>query len=253
MRTLLATALLVSLAACKKEPPKKPEPLRPGDPGTPGYVKPGPDLGAPPPHQDPHEGIETSGTFEGRVNPELLQSAFRGRQAELQGCYESAKRRNKYLEGELSVRVEITPAGSPADLFIQRSTFGDNELERCFAEQVAQVRFPKPQGGSVLAEYPFAYHPSALLPGAGAPLESEQDAYLSKAEAALAACKDLPEVFSAAVWIDAEGKATSAGYGAPTPEGQSARACVVKSLGAAKYPKSKRKQTWLVVRDTAAQ
>lgn len=195
---------------------------------------------------EPDDGMETKGTYEGRLSSSQIQPVFESKGREIYVCYENGKKKNRHLGGNLRIRFEISPKGEPKNLVVEESTLGDDAVERCISDIIAGLTFPKPQGGSVLAEYPVSFAPKAIAAGVGAPAVEEHEGYLLTAKEALRACQALPSSFGAAVWINAEGVATSAGYSSENEEAQEARACIVEALKSARYPKSRRIMTHLV-------
>jgi hypothetical protein len=197
---------------------------------------------------EPDDGLETTGTYDGQLSTSEIQPVFQSKSTELKSCYESGKSKNKYLQGEVNIRFEIAPDGKPGKVFTEKSTMGEDEVERCFIGIIEGLNFPKPKGGAVLAAYPFAFVPSAQLAGVGAPSDVDRDAFVAKTKEALKKCKKLPESFQVAAWIDGDGKAMSAGFSAESFDGHaSSRECAVAALKKTQFPKSKRKATHLVV------
>jgi TonB family protein len=225
---LLATGHWPLITACHRKGPESPttQPVEVGPNDT--QDKP------------PEDGLETSGTYEGTLETSKLQAAFKEKGKEAYACYEAARERNRHLEGDITIRFEILPSGAARAAVVERSTLGDDDMERCLVEIISKMSLPKPQGGVVLAEYPVGFHPSSVIPGAGEPTEEERGAYLGAATKAVKGCKKLPEDFQVAIWITAEGKALSAGYAAGRPEDHEVRPCVVDALKGASYPKTKR-------------
>ena len=196
---------------------------------------------------DKEGGLETKGTYEGQLSASEIQPVFAAKNTELRACYDSGKSKNKYLQGSVNIRFEITTEGKANKIFAETSTLGEGDVESCFIGIIETLSFPKPKGGAVLAAYPFSFQPSAQLAGVGEPTDSDRAGYVSKAKDALKKCKQLPDSFQISVWIDTEGKAMSAGFSAEAFEGHNARACAVEALKKAQYPKSKRKATHLIV------
>jgi hypothetical protein len=196
---------------------------------------------------DKGSGLETKGTYEGQLSSSEIQPVFAAKNTELHACYDNGKSKNKYLQGNITIRFEITPEGKADKVFAEISTFGEGDVESCFLGIVGNLIFPKPTGGAVLATYPISFQPSAQLAGIGEPTDTDKSKYVSKTKESLKKCKKLPADFQVSVWIDPEGKAMSAGFSAASFEGHEARACAVEALKKAQFPKSKRKATHLIV------
>jgi hypothetical protein len=228
----LLPAVCCLVPGCRTPPPRPPDP----DPATQKVE----------PTTQPEDGVEATGTYEGVLDAAALAPVFSARRLDLYGCYEAGKAKNRYLKGDVKIRFEITAAGAARELVVESSTMGDDAVERCLVDILSKLAYPKPKGGSVLAEYPLSIQPSALVPNVGEPMLEERAGYLARAKEALKACKGLPPGYAMAAWIDPDGKAKSAGFSSEEAVPDEARVCAVDALVKAKYPKSTRRATHLI-------
>jgi hypothetical protein len=190
-------------------------------------------------------GVNAKGLYEGRLRDAELKEAFDAKQQEVLACFQEGKKRNRYLEGDIRLSFEVTTEGKAQKLFVSSSTLGDDTVEDCFISLVTSMQLPKPIGGMVLAGYTFGYHPTPKPGGSGEPGTEERIKYLEGAKTSLKTCEAPAAEYQAVVWIQPDGKATSAGYSSESQTDE-ARDCVITALLAAKYPKSYRKATYLL-------
>ena len=98
-----------------------------------------------------------SGSSGGSLSREEIQRTLRRNMASIRHCYEQQVARQPNLEGRVNVRFTIAPDGSVSSADIASSTLGDVGVEACIKRAVTRIRFPQPQGGSVVVTYPFTF------------------------------------------------------------------------------------------------
>jgi len=98
-----------------------------------------------------------SGSSGGSLSREEIQRPLRRNMASIRHCYEQQVARQPNLEGRVNVRFTIAPDGSVSSAEIASSTLGDVGVEACVRRAVTRIRFPQPQGGSVIVTYPFTF------------------------------------------------------------------------------------------------
>jgi pSer/pThr/pTyr-binding forkhead associated (FHA) protein len=100
----------------------------------------------------------TSGNpqVEGSMDKELIRRVIHEHRAQVRYCYESELQRHPGLNGKVTVKFVIGPAGAVQKSGIDNSTLGNASVENCIVARVYQWQFPKPKGGGVVqVSYPF--------------------------------------------------------------------------------------------------
>jgi outer membrane biosynthesis protein TonB len=78
--------------------------------------------------------------------------------ARFQFCYEKQLEARPNLAGEVSVRFVVPVSGGrPTGVRIQRSTLGDENVERCVEKVMASIHFPNDSGKPTVVTYPFRF------------------------------------------------------------------------------------------------
>jgi Ca-activated chloride channel family protein len=72
-------------------------------------------------------------------------------------CYNQGLRRDPKLAGTVLLRFVIGESGAVTSLDSSASTFPDPVVVSCVANQIRGLVFPKPEGGPVTVNYPFAF------------------------------------------------------------------------------------------------
>lgn len=80
---------------------------------------------------------------------------------EVRSCYEWRLESNPALSGTLKVGWHVLADGSTADVHFEDSTLNDPKTEDCVIARVKGWRFPRPQGGGMVAvSFPWVLRPS---------------------------------------------------------------------------------------------
>ena len=61
------------------------------------------------------------------------------------------------LAGHVMMQWTIGASGSASNVSVLRSQLNNAQLHNCLAAEIEKVRFPSPQGGTVIVKYPFAF------------------------------------------------------------------------------------------------
>lgn len=89
------------------------------------------------------------------VDKPILRRAIRTRDKQIRACYGQQQATKPTLAGTVTVHFTIAETG---DVSQAVATDVDPELDRCIEAEILQVKFPKPQGGDVVVNYPFTFH-----------------------------------------------------------------------------------------------
>jgi hypothetical protein len=95
----------------------------------------------------------------GRLPPEVIQHAVRGKFGVLRACYETGLKANPKLAGRVSVRFVIGKEGTVTTATDGGSDLGDPAAVKCVVDAFLGFTFPAPSGGIVTVTYPIAFSP----------------------------------------------------------------------------------------------
>jgi hypothetical protein len=104
---------------------------------------------------------------------ESLARFVRGREAELQACYEEALARAPVLRGRVILRFTIRPDGTVDDVVPWYDSLGGGVARPCLVDRVAAWQTPFRPIEPVPVEYPLAFAPPARR-GAAVPPEAAE-------------------------------------------------------------------------------
>jgi hypothetical protein len=101
---------------------------------------------------------------QGHLPPEAIKRVVREHYAAIERCYAAGLAENPALEGHLRARFVIDTDGDVASIDNAGSNLPD-PVARCVLSEVADMTFPKPEGGSVTVLYPFVLEPDSASDG----------------------------------------------------------------------------------------
>ena len=96
---------------------------------------------------------------------EDIQTIVMARRDEARACYDKGLKDHPGIEGDLTVKWLIDPAGKVADASVDssKSTINDPGVGACIVEIVKKISFAPSKGGfETRANYPFNFHPKTF-------------------------------------------------------------------------------------------
>src|SRR5581483_247873 len=93
---------------------------------------------------------------EGSMDKELIRRVIHEHRNQVRYCYESELQRHPGLNGKVTVKFVIGPAGQVQKSGVDSTSLGNPAVENCIVARVYQWQFPKPKGGGIVqVSYPF--------------------------------------------------------------------------------------------------
>lgn len=171
----------------------------------------------------------------GGMDEYAMVETFNQLQNELARCVEQGSARIDRLGGQAKVALRVRRDGSTRWAYLQESTLGDRETERCVLDLVRRQRWPRPLSGEGLAETNFEVEPREEPPeldprrlGRG----------VSHARSDSRRCRrGVRGAFRATVYLTRDGRVMSAGVAPPSEEGESVADCVVEAIENTRFGK----------------
>jgi len=160
--------LAVALAACGAPPP--------------------PPVAPPPPPRPPPTRMRMSSEL-GEIDEAATKATFARVRPALTKCYSSGLERLEYLAGDVKFYLRVQADGHLRWVFLEESSFGDRETERCMLGVLSATQWPLPEGGEAEVHQGLGFDPPS---GVRAPTDWSADrvsAGVSARSADVAACK----------------------------------------------------------------
>jgi hypothetical protein len=182
-------------------------------------------------------GIRTSSEI-GGLNEDAVDSTFKKSLAALQGCLHDGSERLEFLGGSVSFFLKVDEGGRVEELYLEHSTLGDRDTERCMLGTLRKKRWPKPVGGMHgLARKSFDFDaPGDVRP----PVDWSPDEIkttLKKLSGKIADCRgNASGQFEATAYISAEGSVMSASVTPPNADSEAAVDCLIDAIRGGSFP-----------------
>src|SRR5262245_47642163 len=190
-------------------------------------------------HRAHHEGSKMAASAEiGALDEGKVTQTFQGAMDEMKRCLSAGASRNEFEGGDIAFFVKVDADGRVVHAHAERSTLGDRETEKCMLKALRRQSWPRPQGGDVgLARKSFGFD----MPNDTRPPTDWDSSRVRETLAGIGGkldkCKQgASGEFTATVYVDPDGKATSAGIASSDESGEDAADCLAGVLRDAKYP-----------------
>jgi hypothetical protein len=226
MTKLVAVAILggLLLGACGGEPePKNVEPVT--------------TTTAAPPDTGPH--IVASQEL-GSIDDRAVSQKFDQLGDKFKACQDAATKRLPFIAGSAKFFMRVGPDGRVKWSYLEDSSLGDFETEKCLLGTINDADWPKPIGGDATVERDLTFDVGDARP----PAEWTSDrvaATVGKHKKALDKCLGPAgnAKFNVTAYVEPhgkEGKVVAAGVSTSSKEGQAQAECIVDAVKAMKMP-----------------
>jgi hypothetical protein len=174
----------------------------------------------------------------GALDEAAVDNTFRASLSGLERCLRVGARRVEFLGGGVAFYIEVDGSGRLSDAYLEDSSLGDRQTERCMLSVLRDKQWPKPVGGDKgYARKSFDFDPpNDVRP----PTEWDSDRVsetLHKLAPALDECKaGARGHFKATMYVSTDGTPLGVGIAPPDAAGEAALDCLTDKLKAATFP-----------------
>jgi hypothetical protein len=173
----------------------------------------------------------------GGLDEEKVSAAFESSLSGLQRCLAQGSSRVEFLGGSVSFFIKIDTSGKVDGAYLEKSTLGDRDTEKCMLDALRAKKWPKPVGGEHgLARKSFDFDPpNDVRP----PADYDRDHVgkgLDKISGKLASCKSHKGSYEATIYVATDGSVLAAGVTPPDEDGENNVDCLVSTLKSASFP-----------------
>jgi hypothetical protein len=177
----------------------------------------------------------------GSIDDRAVSNTFQDLGGGFAGCQNAALKRIPYLSGVAKFFMRVGEDGRTKWTYLEQSTLGDYEAERCLLDVIEGAQWPKPIGGDATVERDLTFDPGS---DARQPADWPADkvaATLGKHKKDVDKCVDAaPDAkFSVTAYVEPhgkEGRVLAAGVAVSNKEGAAQAKCVVDVVKSMKMP-----------------
>lgn len=222
LSSVVALSSAVFASGCGGEPPpKEPEPVH-----------------MPTPNRAPKPRLQLSQEL-GEIDPKKADQAFDSVKPKLVGCQQKHLKRLDFLAGDAKFFVRIDATGKVRWIYLEESTIGDRETEKCVLDVLTHAPWPAPEGGEAEVRKGFGFdlvdarEPTTWGPDKAAPALSQVADEVKRCRGG----KDMPFKVTAYVEPDGKrGKVTAVGVSVTSKEAEAKADCVAEAVKGMKLP-----------------
>lgn len=182
-------------------------------------------------------GVSTSSEI-GGLNEEDVDRTFGNSVKGLERCIHSGAQRVEFLGGSVSFYLKIDGSGKVSSAYLEHSTLGNRETERCMLDSLRAKTWPKPVGGvHGLARKSFSFDPPNDVRPPTTWNGEDAEPGMKKIASDVGRCKDGHSgPFEATLYVGTNGQVLSVGVTPPDEGGENAVDCLVGVLEGASFP-----------------
>ena len=173
-------------------------------------------------------GPSSYGSEIGGLSQEDVEEQFQALRPRILKCVDRAAGRLSAIGGRVGLRMRLDREGAVRWVYLQETTLGDREAERCVLDVVRSRTWPRPLSGEGLAETSFEVEPSEV------PTTWPSYKTLSMAQRAGKATRKCREGidgrFQATAYVSAKGDVLAVGVAPPDENGEQAADCIADAL-----------------------
>lgn len=221
--TIIATLFLAAIAACGGNAPE------------PQHVDPTPTATATTTSHVPvvHQEL-------GSIDDRAVSNTFQDLGSNFQACQTSALKRIAFLSGRVKFFMRVGEDGKTKWTYVEESSLGDYDTERCMLDVIEGAQWPKPIGGDATVERDLTFDPGEARQPADWPSDKVA-ASLGKHKKELDKCVEGASnaKFNVTAYVaphGKEGKVVAAGVATSSKEGAAQVKCIVDAIKTMKVP-----------------
>jgi hypothetical protein len=174
----------------------------------------------------------------GGLNQDKVKRVFNRAMKGFTNCLTEGWERLEFMSGEVNFYVAVDRDGSVKHTYLEQSTLGDRQTEKCMLQVIRDQQWPKPVGGKVgEARNSLIFDaPDDVRPPVDWAPDEILDA-LEKVRGDVEGCKQgTTRAFEITMYVGTDGKPIAVGAAPPGVEADLAIDCMVGVLMGAKFP-----------------
>ena len=176
----------------------------------------------------------------GSIDDRAVSNTFQDLGGSFQQCQTSGLKRLPYLSGVVKFFMRVGEDGRTKWTYLEQSTLGDYDSEKCMLDVIEGAQWPKPIGGDATVERDLTFDPSEARQPADWPPDKVA-ATLGHHKKDTDKCTDAtPSTkYSVTAYVEPhgkEGRVTAVGVAVSNKEGVAQTKCIVDAVKAMKMP-----------------
>ncbi len=176
----------------------------------------------------------------GSIDQAEVEKVLQKAQGKLQECHKRGLKHTDYLAGDVKIFLRISEQGRVKYAYLEESTLGDRDTERCMLTALEAQAWPAPEGGEAEVRKGLGFDaPGDVRAPTSWPSDKIVQA-LGKAEDELHKCRHgVSGTFKATVYVEPDGKhgkVHAVGVTPPNKDGSDKVDCMVRALKSMKVP-----------------
>ncbi len=176
----------------------------------------------------------------GSIDDRAVSNTFQDLSPNFEACQKTGLKRIAYLSGRAKFFMRVGEDGKTKWTYVEDSSLGDYDTERCMLDVIETAQWPKPIGGDATVQRDVTFDPGEARQPADWPSDKVAAA-LAKHKKDIDKCTDAASSskFNVTAYVEPhgkEGKVVAVGVSTNNKEGQAQAKCVCDAVKAVKVP-----------------
>jgi len=173
----------------------------------------------------------------GGLDEDKVDAVFQASLSGLQRCLQEGAGRVEFLGGSVGFFVKIDGDGKVDGAYVEKSTLGDRDTEKCMLGALRSRHWPKPVGGEHgLARKSFDFDPPNDVRPPAEYDRGHLSRGLDKISGKLDSCKGRKGPYEATIYVATDGSVLAASVTPPDEDSEGSVDCLVSALKGASFP-----------------
>lgn len=176
----------------------------------------------------------------GEIDPAAVEATMQRTQPKLQDCHKQGLKRIEYLSGDVKFFLRIGQDGRVKYGYLEESSMGDRDTEKCIMQALEAASWPQPKGGEAEVRKSFGFDAPGDVRAPTSWAADKLAQALGKAEDEVKKCREgASGSFKATAYVEPDGKhgkVQAVGVAFPNKDADSKIECLVKTVKSMKLP-----------------
>jgi hypothetical protein len=170
----------------------------------------------------------------GSIDPRATNKTFESLQTQLLDCQKQGIQRVEFLAGDVKFFVRVTQDGRTKWAYLEDSTLGDRDTEKCMLQVITSAHWPQPDGGEAEVQKAMTFDPADARPPTSWFSDKVASVLSKQGDDALKCKQGVRGVFKVTAYVEPakkkQGKVLAVGVAPPNKDADAMADCIADAV-----------------------